>query len=115
MKKKKNKFEKNPFIIAWKKKLEEHKGTHYWDDMFKKMSRTELIFELAKYAHPSWYHQILDWPTEDLDNLLKYYNGEAEIVGQKVNFNKDMIAVVTLEFRKVGEPLKNKMQFHDIR
>jgi len=40
-------------------------------------NRTEIIYELAKYAHPSAYHSLLKWRTEHLSILLDYYKGEA--------------------------------------
>lgn len=40
------------------------------------MNRTELVYELARHAHPSWYHSLLDWPTHQLRALLAYYREE---------------------------------------
>jgi hypothetical protein len=37
------------------------------------MKRHEIIYELAKYAHPSWYHDLLSWKTWQLKILLDYY------------------------------------------
>ena len=37
------------------------------------MNRTELIYTLARYAQPSWYHSILDWNDAQLRSLLTYY------------------------------------------
>lgn len=37
------------------------------------MNRTEIVQELAKYAHPEWYHRLLNWGTEQLRTLLDYY------------------------------------------
>ena len=39
----------------------------------KKLNRVEVIFALAQYCHPSWYHSILTWPTNRLIDLLNYY------------------------------------------
>lgn len=36
-------------------------------------SRPEVIYALAQYAHPSWYHSLLLWSTENLKKLLSYY------------------------------------------
>lgn len=37
------------------------------------MDRTEVILELARHAHPTWYHSLLEWRTEQLKALLVYY------------------------------------------
>lgn len=37
-------------------------------------SRERIILELARFAHPSWYHSILSWDTESLRALLDYYS-----------------------------------------
>ncbi len=37
------------------------------------MNRTEIIVALAGYAHPSWYHDIIYFPTNMLRALLGYY------------------------------------------
>lgn len=42
---------------------------------YKPTSRTEIIYELAKYAHPEWYHDLLTWTTPQLRRLLAYYMG----------------------------------------
>jgi len=42
-------------------------------------NRTEIIYELAKYAHPSWYHSLLKWSTYHLSILLDYYKGEGSV------------------------------------
>jgi len=38
-------------------------------------NRTDIIYELAKYAHPTWYRSLLSWKTEHLSLLLNYYKG----------------------------------------
>lgn len=38
-----------------------------------KMNRTEVIKELSGIAHPSWFHSLLDWETQQLKALLTYY------------------------------------------
>jgi len=59
------------------------------------MERAEIIQELRKYAHPSWYQQLLNKDTPTLKALLAYYkNG----------------GVQTPDFAQ-GEPLKNKFIF----
>jgi len=45
----------------------------------KSPDRTEIIYELAKYAHPTWYHDLLTWSTNELRILLDYYKGEAMV------------------------------------
>lgn len=40
------------------------------------MTRDKIIYELAAYAHPSWYHQLLSWSTAQLARLLDYYKNE---------------------------------------
>lgn len=42
------------------------------------MNRTEVIYMLARYAHPSWYHSLLDRSTEMLKALLTYYLAEQD-------------------------------------
>jgi len=39
------------------------------------MSRPELIFEIARHAHPSWYHSMTKWPTIELKLFLLAYRG----------------------------------------
>ena len=39
----------------------------------KELNRIEIIFALAQYCHPSWYHSILNWPTKWLNALLGFY------------------------------------------
>jgi len=39
-------------------------------------NRTEIIYELAKHAHPTMYHSLLSWRTNQLRLLLDYYKGE---------------------------------------
>ena len=58
-------------------------------------TRTEIIQELRKYAHPSWYHQLLNKDTNTLRSLLAYYkNGGVK--------GEDPMTL---------EPLKNKLNF----
>jgi hypothetical protein len=40
------------------------------------LKREQVIFELARYAHPSWYHSLLEWTTAQLKALLYYYVSE---------------------------------------
>ena len=40
------------------------------------MERPEIIFALAKYAHPTWYGSLVDWSTEQLQDLLNFYQTE---------------------------------------
>lgn len=44
------------------------------------MTRTEVIQELAQYAHPSYYHKLLDWSTQHLRVLLTYYKFEGIVI-----------------------------------
>ena len=37
------------------------------------MTRDNIIYALAAYAHPSWYHDLLSWSTDQLGRLLDYY------------------------------------------
>lgn len=41
----------------------------------KKLSRPELIYALARHAHPNSYHGLLSWKTEYLRKLLSWYEG----------------------------------------
>ena len=50
------------------------------------MNRTEVIYELARYAHPTWYHRLLNWGTASLKSLLTYYR-ETKGVGAVVRFD----------------------------
>lgn len=43
------------------------------------MNRTEVIHELARHAHPTWYHSIISWSTRDLKALLNYYRAGGEL------------------------------------
>ena len=43
-----------------------------------KMKREEVIFELARYCHPSWYHWTLQFSTETLKALLTFYRSGGE-------------------------------------
>jgi hypothetical protein len=38
-----------------------------------KMGRTEILFELAKHAHNSWYKDLIYWKTKWLRLLLQSY------------------------------------------
>ena len=40
------------------------------------MSRPEVIQELRKHAHHTWYHMLLEFKTKDLKILLDYYKGK---------------------------------------
>lgn len=42
----------------------------------KDMNRTQLINKLARHAHPSWFHSLLEWEDHQLAALLAYYRGE---------------------------------------
>lgn len=42
------------------------------------MKRHEIIYALAAYAHPSWYHALIQWDTGNLYKLLKYYQGDLD-------------------------------------
>lgn len=46
----------------------------------KEMNRPQIIWELARYAHPTWYHSLLEWPTEQLRGLLAYYRDESKVL-----------------------------------
>lgn len=50
----------------------------------RKMNRIELLNELRRHAHPSWYKQLLEWPTTGLKALLVYYEEEKLEPTQKV-------------------------------
>ena len=66
------------------------------------MKREEIINELRKYAHPSWFQKLLTWPTKALERLLNYYV-KGEMIDRKIR------EIINNE--KVGEPLKNVMKF----
>lgn len=73
-------------------------------------TRSEIIFALAKYAHPSWYHDLLDRDTEMLRALLAYYEaGGTEQPPEKKRMHNPVIQVIIV--RGPGEPLKNKQRF----
>lgn len=95
----------------------------------KQLNRTQIIFELAKYCHPSWYQKILGCKTEHLRALLEYYK-RPEIkpvrtsmilvmeIGVDLAKGEDESVVLKWPFGyKVAdrEPLKNKMRFSDMR
>lgn len=89
------------------------------------MERIKIIKELAQYAHPSWYHMILNWRTETLVELLNFYKedqvpddnfmvtiGVDFAAGQSTTMiglrgvKNDMIVV-----DEIREPIKNVMKF----
>ena len=37
------------------------------------MSRHQVLTELARHAHPSWYQSLVEWQTPQLKALLVYY------------------------------------------
>lgn len=39
----------------------------------KQMERPEIIQNLRRHAHPSWFHRLLDVPTQHLRKLLGQY------------------------------------------
>lgn len=41
------------------------------------MNRTEVIFDLARFSHPTWYHSLLSWSTPRLKALLMFYREDA--------------------------------------
>lgn len=49
----------------------------------KKMTRWEIIQELRKYAHPSWFHSLMDRTTPTLRALLFYYQNGGTEEGQR--------------------------------
>ena len=59
-----------------KGKAHDHTFTPQFD---KELNRTEIVFALAKHAHPDWYHSLLNWKTEDLKKLLEWYQGKREV------------------------------------
>lgn len=77
---KKNK--KLSYADALKKVMQnQERETKYAKSFDKKeRSRSDIIYALAAYAHPSWYHQILGWHTESLRILLQYYEKPEEKV-----------------------------------
>lgn len=48
------------------------------------MNRPEVITELARWAHPSWYHSLLEWETPQLKALLTYYREGGQFPTQMV-------------------------------
>lgn len=70
------------------------------------MNRTQIIFELARYCHPSYYHKILNWPTEGLEKLLDHYQQE----------KKEMVVNVTsLKLNEKGVKLARVLFKYPIR
>ena len=49
-------------------------------DEIEKMTRTQVIQELAKYSHPSWYHGLLQKDTHTLKIILRHYKSGGSIV-----------------------------------
>lgn len=82
-------------------------------------NRTEIIFALAQHAHPTWYHSLLNKPTEALRALLEYYEiaEKEESMPQRakviaIMFDTDWNAIrCQLSTRAVVEILKNKQRF----
>lgn len=93
-------------------------------------TRTEIIFALAQHAHPTWYHSLLNKPTEALRALLEYYeiaeregdepSEEDRIIINSITFDIDWnalhdaqeIAIARMNKHKaIGEILKNKQRF----
>lgn len=80
------------------------------------MNRTQIIFELGKYCHPSWYHSILSWDTHWLRALLEYYQAEdREITMEPPIPMREVVIGIDVSIERRGEPLKNKMRFDGIR
>lgn len=64
-------------------------------DEIEKMTRTQVIQELAKYSHPSWYHGLLEKDTHTLKILLYHYRSggsiettQGEVLRNKLIFKK---------------------------
>lgn len=90
------------------------------------MNRTQIIYELAKYCHPSWYKKILSWKTEHLQALLTYYETPepkekraSMLVVMEIGIDlaegEDKSVCLQWPFGYAvndGEPLKNKMRFN---
>lgn len=49
----------------------------------KKMTRWEIIQELRKHAHPSWFQSLLDRTTPTLRALLFYYQNGGNEEGRR--------------------------------
>lgn len=90
------------------------------------MTRTEIIFELAKYCHQDWYKSILNWPTHYLKALLEYYQKPEPkpkkqiviVMGIDIAEGEDESITYKWPFGYAvneSEPLKNKMRFQDVR
>lgn len=58
------------------------------------MNRIQIINELRKYAHPSWYHSLLELPTYSLKIILDFYQLESA---------KKYKKYIALRSLKVGE------------
>lgn len=56
-----------------------------------KINRVEVIYELAKYCHPSWYHQILHWETKWLYKLLQFYKEQEAMPKEEKNIVRFII------------------------
>lgn len=72
--------------------------------------RIDIIYALRSYAHPSMYHDLLNWPTEALDALLTWYETEGradeELVGILVvakGIKADMVEVETIRENITGK------------
>ena len=59
-------------------------------DDIQNMSRPEVIFELAKHAHPQHYHSLLQWKTKPLRHLLAYYKGFNRVLKVQINVSQEM-------------------------
>lgn len=86
-------------------------------------NRTQIIFALAQHAHPTWYHSLLNKPTEALRALLEYYEiaEKEESMPQRatviaITFDTDWAAIYNAHpdmvvNDKTREYLKNKQRF----
>jgi hypothetical protein len=45
-----------------------------------KMRRQDVIFDLARYSHPDWYHSLLSWDTPWLKALLMYFREQRKTI-----------------------------------
>jgi len=72
------------------------------------MTRHEVLLELAKFAHPTWYHGLLPWTTNWLKALLDFYRAQrveeiaAIKAGRSTGDRKDLIAPKVLELEGAG-------------
>lgn len=66
------------------------------------MTRFEIITELARHAHPSWYHSLTDWHTAQLAALLTYYRA-----GGEGEFPTDMVGKI-YRTKGLGDPHKDE-------